>query len=208
MKYYVYRHYIGNNTFYVGKGSGNRAYSTKRNTKWHEFVKDEKFNVEIVKYFDNNKDAYAYEAKLTQYYKNLGQCEANITIGAKKDEVTKSKLSIAVSKAVSGEKHPMFGRSHSEAARRKISMNHARLNGENHPMFGITGGNHPRAKQRVVSINGIAYSAECKKDMQKLLLNECNINASGRFINGQVPKKYRDIVDYIEVEGKIIYSKK
>lgn len=199
MKYYVYLHYIGDNTFYVGKGSGNRAHSKhNRSLKWREFVGNRKYEVEIIKLFESEKEAFAYETKITQYYKDLGQCATNVCIGANKDNETKRKMSKA-----------HVGKIFSDEHKKKLSENHARLSGENHPMFGVHryGESNPYAKQITVSINGVAYTTGCKIDMKKLLLEKHNIKASGRFISGQVPKKYKDIVDYIKVNDDVIYKK-
>ena len=42
-----------------------------------------------------------------------------------------------------GEKHPMYGKKHTEEARRKMSENSHHLSGEKHPMYGRTGENAP-----------------------------------------------------------------
>lgn len=232
-KYYVYRHYIGDNTFYVGKGSKDRAYVTRRSSKWHEFVNGREYEIEIVKYFDNNKEALKFEEELTQYYKNLGQCETNISIGAKRDDVTKRKISKAQSGennsmfGVSryGEENPFYGKTHSSETKAKIRNSLPDYSGENNPMFGkkhteetikkirknmpdLSGENSPTAKQITISINKIIHVAGCKKDMQKILLEKYGINAHNSFLRGNIPKKHRDIVDYIEVEGEIIYEKR
>ena len=203
MKYYVYRHYIEDNTFYVGKGSKNRAYVTvRRSNKWYEFTKNGKFNIEIVKYFDNNKDACDYEVELTQYYKNLGQCEANQVIG------NKTML------GKTGKEGPHFGRTHTEEARKKISLaNTGRTHTEearkkmsnNH--YNCSGKNNPAAKSISISVNGVIYKANCKKDIKKILLNECNIIDTRFLYDGKVPKKHKDKIDYIKVENKILYKK-
>lgn len=244
-KYYVYRHYIGNNTFYVGKGSGDRAYETRknrRNIKWCEFVNNREYNVEIVKYFNDNKKALDFEEELTQYYKNIGQCEANISIGAKINNETKTKMSKAHLGKVFSEEHKIkisqanFGKTHTKEAKEKMSNNHSRVwLGKTHTKEtkekiskahigktlsdeqkikisksvskAISGGNNPLAKHITVSINGIEHTANCKRDMQDILLDKYNINAHKQFLLGKIPKKHRNIIDYIKVEDKIIYKK-
>lgn len=244
-KYYVYRHYIGDNTFYVGKGQKDRAYENRkdrRSAKWHEFVNNREYNIEIVKYFNNNKEALDFEEELTQYYKNIGQCEANISIGAKINNETKIKMSKAHIGKVFSEEHKRkisqanIGKTHTEKTRRKMSDNHAKAwLGKTHTeeskekmskahigktlsdeqkrkisksvSKAISGGNNPLAKQIIVSINGIEYMTNCKKDMQDLLLDKYNINAHKQFLLGKIPKKHRNIIDYIKVEDKVIYKK-
>lgn len=66
-KYYIYTHSFNGNIFYVGKGSGNRAFSTKNRSKsWNSFVKDidGNFKIEIVKYNLSEDEAYALESQL------------------------------------------------------------------------------------------------------------------------------------------------
>lgn len=177
-QYYVYRHYIENNTFYVGKGSKDRAYAKQRSSKWKEIVGDKEFKVEIVKYFSNNKEAFKFEAELTRYYKSIGQCAANVAIGH----------------GLQGENSPHYGKTLSEEHKIKISK-------------ATIGENNPRAKKIAVSVNGNKYVANCKKYMQNILLEECGISASREFLDGKVPKKYKHMIDFIKVEDKIIFKK-
>ncbi len=215
-KYYVYRHYIGDNTFYVGKGSlgsRNRAYETgdRRNDKWLEFVGDKKFEVEIIKYFNSNIEAVKYEAELTKHYKKMGQCFANTAIGAslygennpmfnkKHSNETKEKIR----KAVSGENNGFYGRKHLESTKKKIAKSNS---GENHPMFGVRGSDSPHAKQVEISINGVIHISGCKKEMHNILLEKYGIS-SRNLLNGNVAKKYKDMVEYIKINNVIIYKK-
>lgn len=219
-EYYVYRHYIGDNTFYVGKGSGNRAYDkNKRSHKWHEFVNNREYSTEIVKYFDNEKEAFKFEVELTKYYKDLEQCEVNIAIGNSRY----------------GENNPMFGKTHLNETKRKISNNnakywlgktlsnehktkisqahigktlseeHKKRLSENHADF--KGANSPSAKKIEISINGLIYNANCKEDMKQILLDKYGITNTRFLQRGQVPKKYKNIIDYIKAEDEIIYKK-
>ncbi|HBG8638454.1 TPA: hypothetical protein KRH68_000694 [Clostridioides difficile] len=97
-KYYVYKHYIiehdgSENVFYIGKGIGDRIYNQIRNEKWDNIVKsnNNNYNVDIIKYFENEKDALDYETKLQLYYWNNGQCKgcADIDAAIGKEKIKK-----------------------------------------------------------------------------------------------------------------------
>jgi hypothetical protein len=54
-----------------------------------------------------------------------------------------------ISEALSGENHPMFGKSHSAESLEKMSESQRSIDrtGENNPMFGKTGENNPMKKK-------------------------------------------------------------
>lgn len=82
--YYVYRHVRldTNSTFYIGKGHGKRAYSkTNRNQYWGRLVKKIEYRVELVETDLSEDEAYNREIYWINFYKNLGQCEANFQLG-------------------------------------------------------------------------------------------------------------------------------
>lgn len=84
MKFYVYEWYNINTkeVFYVGKGSGKRyKVKSKRNKKFTEYIKNNEVDSRIVKYFKNEEEAFSYEKELTDYYRELNQCECNIIDG-------------------------------------------------------------------------------------------------------------------------------
>jgi hypothetical protein len=85
LRHYVYRHIrLDKNTpFYVGKG-GYKARAnecSQRNYYWTNIYKKYGRRVEILKYFNTNEEAYAFEQKLITLYKKLGYCEANFSDG-------------------------------------------------------------------------------------------------------------------------------
>ena len=66
-KYYVYKHYIDGNLFYIGKGTGTRALDfLSRNKSWKNKVKGRYGDVEVVieKSFDDETEALILESEL------------------------------------------------------------------------------------------------------------------------------------------------
>lgn len=95
MRYYVYTHSLDGEIFYVGKGCGTRAGRfTFRSERWNEFVGDRVDEVEsnIVCFFENEKDAYDFETKLTALYISVGLCQANGSIGTRLTDTAKQLL--------------------------------------------------------------------------------------------------------------------
>jgi len=83
-KYYVYIWYLEsyNEVFYVGKGCGNRATSMKdRNPHFRHIRNKCKCGYKIVKYFENEEDAYDCELKLGKEYKAKGQAWCCYVLG-------------------------------------------------------------------------------------------------------------------------------
>ena len=83
-KYYVYEWYIEdtNEIFYVGKGTRNRVTSMKnRNSYFKNIRKKYKCNYRILKYFQNENDAYNYELKRGLELKEIGQAKACYVLG-------------------------------------------------------------------------------------------------------------------------------
>jgi hypothetical protein len=67
--------------FYIGKGSGRRAWSkADRNKYWKNIAKDG-YIVEILFKELLESDAFKKEKELIPFYKNIGMCAANITNG-------------------------------------------------------------------------------------------------------------------------------
>lgn len=132
MDYYVYEHWNYDGCFYVGAGSVKnfRAYETNsRNRDWQEKAKNG-FEVRIIKYFDNRKEAFDFEEKLTRKHfnensplvnKGLGTHlygEANgmygkgyVLKGRKKSQesIEKRSETIKKNKTLAGKKNPMYG---------------------------------------------------------------------------------------------------
>lgn len=86
-KYYVYLHkYMSGpkagQVFYVGKGSGNRAYIThNRSQVWRRKSNKYGHTVELYKAELPEVCAYSIEAMMVAYYKSIGQASANLTMG-------------------------------------------------------------------------------------------------------------------------------
>ena len=84
MQHYTYAHYKPNGSiFYIGKGSGDRAYRTNhRNRYWKNIVaKHGSYTVDILARWKTHEEALSHEILLISCFKDMG-CElANLTIG-------------------------------------------------------------------------------------------------------------------------------
>lgn len=83
-KYYVYQWFNieTNEIFYVGKGTGNRYKKvSNRNKYFLNYYNNNPVSVEIVKYFENEQDAFDYEKELTDKYRKQGMCKCNLMDG-------------------------------------------------------------------------------------------------------------------------------
>ena len=145
-KYYVYVHIrLDNNTvFYVGKGTGNRAYDLDRG-KFHNGVRDKYgCRVEIIKDGLTESQAFRLESKMIKYYVlTLGygipidgyrdfsnNYLTNFTWGGegasgyKFSEESKRKMSKSQKGKKAGKNHPLYGKHHSDESKRKNSEAH------------------------------------------------------------------------------------
>lgn len=117
-KYYVYIHKDRKtgSVVYVGKGS-NFRYSdhNSRQDEHLTMMKKGKLDYIILKYFDDELNAYDYEEKITEAYKSFNQCRFNISIGRRTSESTKEKLSKV-----------LRGKRRREETKERIRNNHAR----------------------------------------------------------------------------------
>lgn len=85
-KFYVYKWYNidTNEVFYIGKGCKNRSKEVShRNKVFKEYYNSYNCKSEIVKYFDDEKEALEYEHKLILQYKKKNQAIANLDDGGK-----------------------------------------------------------------------------------------------------------------------------
>lgn len=100
--FYTYAHYTPEGRiFYIGKGSGKRAYSHRhRNSYWRNTV--QKYGAPIVKIiatWNTAEEAYKDEIKLIKQYKELGEKLCNLcdggegNTGFKMPELAKQKIS-------------------------------------------------------------------------------------------------------------------
>ena len=83
--FYVYEWYIidTDEVIYVGKGIRNRYKVRKHNKMFNEMIKRFKCDSRIVKEFELEKDAFAYEFERVNELKEKGQCVCNIYEGGR-----------------------------------------------------------------------------------------------------------------------------
>jgi len=81
--YYVYEWYNveTNEVFYVGKGVNRRYKVKKRNNAFNNYIKDNNCDSRIVKYFEEEKDAFEFEYTYIKELKSNGQCKCNLHCG-------------------------------------------------------------------------------------------------------------------------------
>lgn len=81
--FYVYEWYIKdtNEIIYVGKGCRNRYKVRKHNAFFNDMIKHYDCDSRIVKTFDDEQQAFAYEYDRVKELKSIGQCRCNIYDG-------------------------------------------------------------------------------------------------------------------------------
>lgn len=82
--FYVYAHFKPNclSPFYIGKGKGYRSKCKQhRNTYWHNIVNKYGYEIKILKNNLSEDEAFKMEIEQIAYWKDLGHCEANLTLG-------------------------------------------------------------------------------------------------------------------------------
>jgi len=137
-EYYVYEWYFidTQEVFHVGKGKNKRA--------WERKYKRNKYFTSIVEKYKDKVDVRIYKKELTddeacdcereriKYYKSIGQAKTNFHEGGRggytgmyDSKERSKKLSEAMKQRnIVGNRNPMFGKTHSEEARKKISETH------------------------------------------------------------------------------------
>ena len=80
--FYTYMHTStkDNSVFYVGKGSGRRAWVGGRSKQWHAAASGG-YRVDLLGHFNLEADAYTHEVFLIQCFKAMGAKLANRTLG-------------------------------------------------------------------------------------------------------------------------------
>ncbi len=155
MKYYVYKLIdpTTNIPFYVGKGSGNRAWSHNNFKDGNNNpFKDRYINkihkqgkepiVEIVKYFSNENDAYNYEDELTE---SIGLDNlTNLVVGGRPPNRKAWKPS---KETLAKRSRGLKGIPRSDKWRKNLSLS---KQGENNPMHGK---NIPCTEERRISVS-------------------------------------------------------
>lgn len=110
-KFYVYVHRRADTgeVFYIGKGSGRRAWATQYRTDYWRRVRD-KYGIviEILEWFDKEEDAFRNEKVLIAHHRAMGARICNITDGGEgaTGNVMPESAKIAISKAKLGRKRP------------------------------------------------------------------------------------------------------
>ena len=138
MSFYTYMHTRkdSNQPFYIGKGSGSRAFwAHGRNNHWSNIAKKHGFDVTILANWESEKDAFEHEKFLISCFKDTGANLVNLTdggdgpAGQKFSDEQKEKMSIVHKELyANGYKNPkgMLVKKHSEETIRKMKESHAK----------------------------------------------------------------------------------
>lgn len=83
--FYTYAHYRADSAtglpFYIGKGSGKRAFVKRRSAYWKNVAAKHGVHVELLSEWRTEQDAFEHEKLLISIFKDMGGCECNLTEG-------------------------------------------------------------------------------------------------------------------------------
>lgn len=180
-EYYVYIHYLVDNKeiFYVGKGTGKRAWSkNSRSLEWKEKTKNP-YRVLIIKTFSSEEEAFQEEIRLIDFFKN----DPNFNLVNKQPGGKGGNNWDCLSeeqKAKEIKRRKQWWADRTEEERRKISKERSlRVQGENNPQYGRpgfnTGRKFPDSHKEKIS-NGLKKykrTAEHSQNLQKQIEKSC-----------------------------------
>ncbi len=113
-KYYVYFHRRLDNdeVFYVGKGSGNRAYvQSKRNKYWKSIVNKYGYRIEFYATNLDEATSFMLEVEKISYFRSIRQAYCNLTDGGEgvSGSIRTDNQKKNYSSSKMGDKNPRFG---------------------------------------------------------------------------------------------------
>ena len=189
-RFYTYAYLREDRTpYYIGKGQGNRIYSSNRITN------RPKDNSRIIFLKQNltEEQAFNHEIYMIAIFGRKDLLEGILhnktnggdgASGAVRNEEFKRKISASNK----GEKHYLYGKTISEERKRKISE---RMMGKNHPFYG-----KPISEERRMKISesrkGKSLSEEHKRKISEALIGENN-HFYGKFHSEETKRKQSEI---------------
>ena len=188
--FYVYEWFNldTNEIFYVGKGCRDRAKSQRhRNKKFLEYVKNNNCNYRIIKYFDNENEAFDFEHSRIVKLKSMHQAQCNLDYGGNGGCNFAWTNEMREYKSIY---NPMKNNKQKERMSKYNPM-------KNKDIASLVGKKHSKA----VVINGIEYSSVKQASIiigvcQQTIINWCRKGANNNF----QPCKYKD-------KEQVIYCK-
>ena len=164
-KYYVYIWFLVDTkeVFYVGKGSGNRVTSMKdRNRHFRNIRSKCRCDYKIVRYFDNEEDAYNYELELGIEYKSKGQAWCCYVLG-KVDKFVSNEMKKKISKTLKGNTPWNKGKKTSQDTKEKLRL--AKLGKKQ---------SEETKKRRSISLQGHKVTRKTKRKIASSMIGEKN----------------------------------
>lgn len=119
-KFYTYAHYKADtkDIFYIGKGSGNRAFvKYKRSIHWNSIVDKHGLHVEILAKWESEKDALTHEKFLISTFRSMGFSLCNMTEGG--DGITSESWTPELRQVLSQSR---LGKKLSDETRKRMSI--------------------------------------------------------------------------------------
>lgn len=124
MLHYTYSHNkLDGTPFYIGKGTGNRAYKKDRSEHWKRIVAKYGHEVNILAYWETEKEALDHEILLISCMKDMNIDLCNHTDGGEGCSNPSNETRLKMSIAKKGKESPRKGLTLSDEQKALISLN-------------------------------------------------------------------------------------